>query len=80
VPGHTYEVGESNLPSLELSLPNDFTCQTCKGDDIAFTPELPTFALFGTGLLLVFGGLFWRRKMGLHLVPRRESRIPAAEV
>lgn len=79
VPGHTYEVGESNIPGLELTLPNDFTCDTCVGDDIAFTPELPTFALFGTGLLLVLGGVFWRRKMGLHL-SRRESRIPAAEV
>jgi len=39
VPGHTYEVGESNLPSLQLTLPSDFTCETCAGPDIVFTPE-----------------------------------------
>jgi len=80
VPGHTYEVGESNLPSLQLTLPSDFTCETCAGPDIVFTPELPTYALFGTGLLLVLGGMFWRRKMGLHVAVRREPRIPATEV
>lgn len=80
----TFTVQLSGLPSIDLIVPSYLTCDPatpCPGGiaDIAATPELPTFALFGTGLLLVFGGMFWRRRLSMHSVSRERAPVPVPQ-
>jgi hypothetical protein len=79
-----FDLELSGLPSIDLGLPNGVQCvpaSSCPSDvaDIVTTPELPTFALFGTGLLLVFGGMFWRRRLSLHAAARDRAAVPVPQ-
>lgn len=84
ITGGDFDVELSGLPSIDLKLPNGFECApgySCPNDsfDVVTTPELSTFVLFGTGLVLILGGMFWRRRLSLHIAACDRAAVPVPQ-